>query len=243
VADGCSGECSAALQAGRRLELFGGVDQPGCAASRSGAFFVEVDATECHDPGECGALVTYDDPTGAGCGTVTCDHLSGSFFPVGETTVTCTSSVGPTCSFKVKVTDDEAPVITTIGSATLWPPNHKYVTFNVSNLVTSVTDNCDSSIGVGDVVITSVTSDEPENSAGDGNTLNDIVIGGDCHSVQLRSERAGNGNGRVYLIIVKVTDSNGNTSTATVTVNVPHSQNGSAAVDDGAHYTVLGSCQ
>ena len=195
-----------------------------------------------NDPGECGAIVTYDDASGAGCGTVTCDHPSGSFFDVGTTTVTCTSSVGPTCSFTITVTDDEAPVITTIGSATLWPPNHKYVTFKVTDLVTSVTDNCDSSIGVGDVTITSVTSDEPENSAGDGNTLNDIVIGGDCHSVQLRSERNGSGNGRVYTVTVQVTDSNGNTSTATIRVRVPHSQNGSAAVDDGPHYTVLGSC-
>jgi len=140
------------------------------------------------------------------------------------------------------VNDDEAPVITTIGSATLWPPNHKYVTFNVSNLVTSVSDNCDSSIGVGDVTITNVTSDEPENTAGDGNTLNDIVIAGNCQSVQLRSERIGNGNGRVYTITLQVTDSNGNTSSETIKVKVPQSQNGSAAIDDGPHYTVVGTC-
>jgi hypothetical protein len=200
------------------------------------------DVNASNDPGECGAVVTYDDPTGAGCGTVTCDHPSGTFFDVGTTTVTCTSSAGPTCSFTVTVNDDEAPVITTIGSATLWPPNHKYVTFNVSNLVTSVSDNCDSSIGVGDVTITNVTSDEPENTAGDGNTLNDIVIAGNCQSVQLRSERIGNGNGRVYTITVQVTDSNGNTSSATIKVKVPQSQNGSAAIDDGPHYTVVGTC-
>ena len=200
------------------------------------------DISTSNDPGECGAVVTYDEASGAGCGTVTCDHPSGSFFPVGETTVTCTSSVGPTCTFKVTVTDDEAPTITTVGSASLWPPNHQYVTFNLSDLVTSVSDNCDSSIGVEDVVITTVTSDEPENTAGDGNTLNDIVIAGDCQSVQLRSERIGSSNGRVYTITVQVTDSNGNTSTATIKVNVPHSQNGSAAVDDGVHYTVAGLC-
>jgi hypothetical protein len=200
------------------------------------------DIETSNDPGDCGAVVTYDEPTGAGCGTVTCDHPSGSFFPVGETTVTCTSSVGPTCNFKVTVTDDEAPVINTIGSATLWPPNHRYVTFNVADLVTSVTDNCDSSLSIADVVISSVSSDEPENTAGDGNTLNDIVIAGDCQSVQLRSERLGNGNGRVYTITFAVTDSNGNTSTATVKVTVPRSQNGTAAVDSGPSYTVAGGC-
>ena len=49
------------------------------------------------------------------CGTVTCDHPSGSFFPVGDTVVTCTSSAGPSCSFTVTVEDTEGPVITTGG--------------------------------------------------------------------------------------------------------------------------------
>ena len=47
------------------------------------------------------------------------------------------------------------------------------------------------------MVIDKVTSDEIENGNGDGNTMNDIVIAGDCKSVQLRSEREGNGDGRV----------------------------------------------
>jgi hypothetical protein len=92
------------------------------------------------------------------------------------------------------------------------------------------------------VRIDNVTSDEPENGNGDGNTLNDIVIAADCKSVQLRAERVGNGNGRVYTITFKVTDSSGNVSTATAKVSVPHSPNGSAAVDDGPQYTVMGGC-
>ncbi|MGH9969960.1 MAG: hypothetical protein ACREBG_19500, partial [Pyrinomonadaceae bacterium] len=71
---------------------------------------------------------------------------------------------------------------------------------------------------------------------------NDIVIATDCKSVQLRSERMGNGNGRVYTITFKVTDASGNVSKATAKVTVPHSQNGSAAVDDGPHLTVLSGC-
>jgi hypothetical protein len=58
--------------------------------------------------------------------------------------------------------------------------------------------------------------------------------------VQLRSERMGTGNGRVYTITLKLTDASGNVSTATVKVSVPHSQNGSPAVDDGPSYTVNG---
>ena len=62
------------------------------------------------------------------------------------------------------------------------------------------------------MAITSVSSDEPDNAGGDGNTINDIVIAGDCKSVQLRKERMGSGNGRVYTITLTVTDSGGNTS-------------------------------
>lgn len=56
-----------------------------------------------NDPGKRGASVKYDDPSSRGCGRVTCDHPSGSFFPLGETIVTCTSAAGPSCSFKVTV--------------------------------------------------------------------------------------------------------------------------------------------
>lgn len=192
-----------------------------------------------NDPGVCGATVTYTTPSGAGCGTVTCDHPSGSFFPVGDTTVICTSSVGPTCNFKVTVNDTEAPVITPKGPIEMWPPNHQYQTFNVTDLVASVTDNCDS-ISVTSVVISSVSSDEPENTTGDGNTTDDILIGGTCKSVQLRSERMGDGNGRVYTITLEVADESGNVGTATAKVTVPHSQDGTAAVDDGPVFVVNG---
>ena len=200
------------------------------------------DVTVGNDPGQCGAVVNYTAPTGAGCGTVTCDHPSGSFFAVGTTTVTCTSSVGPTCNFKVTVNDTQGPTITTAAPIILWPPDHKYTTINVSDLVTSVTDNCDSGVGVSSVRIASVSSDEPVNANGDGNTINDIVIAPDCKSVQLRAERMGDGNGRVYTITLSVTDASGNTSTATAIVTVPHSQDGAAAVDDGPQYTITGSC-
>jgi hypothetical protein len=231
------------------------VDDPGVANAATsdgtdiGAFEGEVpcvlscpaDISVSNDPGECGAVVNYTEPSGESCGTVTCDHPSGSF-PVGETTVTCTSTAGPTCKFKVTVTDDEAPVITTDDDITLWPPDHKYKTVSVADLIASVEDNCDGSVDVGSVVIASVSSDEPDNTSGDGNTTNDIVIAADCKSVQLRSERMGDGNGRVYNITFKVTDTSGNVSTTTARVTVPHSQNGYPAVDDGPHNTVSSGC-
>ncbi len=140
--------------------------------------------------------------------------------------------------------DSVAPVINVNSQpVSLWPPNHKYRTFNVTDFVTGVSDNC-GGLGVGSVVISQVTSDEVEDNpnGGDGTTLNDIVIAADCKSVQLRAERDGNLNGRVYTITFKVVDSAGNVGTATVKVYVPKSQNGAAAVDDGPHYGVTSGC-
>ena len=138
------------------------------------------------------------------------------------------------------------PVITlSSNTATMWPPNHQYQTFNITDFVASASSSCDSSVDINDVVIQKVSSDEPEeNPAGaDGDTLNDIVIAPDCKSVQLRRERDGNLNGRVYTITFKVTDSFGNSTTATVKVSVPLN-NGGTAVDNGAAagYTVNSLC-
>jgi hypothetical protein len=233
------------------------VDDPGVANAATsdgtdiGAYEAEVpcvlscpgDISVSNDTDVCGAVVNYTEPSGAGCGVVTCDHPSGSFFAVGTTAVTCTSTAGPSCTFNVTVNDTQAPSITLNGNViSLWPPNHQYETVLVSDLVASASDNCDAGIGLSSVFISQVTSDEVENGNGDGNTLNDIVIASDCKSVQLRSERSGSGNGRVYTITFKVIDAAGNVATATAKVAVPKSQNGSAAVDDGPQYTVLGNC-
>ena len=139
--------------------------------------------------------------------------------------------------------DTTAPVITVNGfTPTLWSPNHQYQTFSVTDFVTGVTDSCNTSLGVGNVVISQVTSDELENSSGDGNTLNDIVIASNCKSVQLRAERDGDGDGRVYTITFTVKDASGNVGTASATVVVPKSQGSGPAIDSGPHYTVNGTC-
>ena len=168
---------------------------------------------------------------------------------VGNHTVTVTTSgtCGTATQTAVLTVTNGTPVINlSTTSVTMWPPNHQYQTFNVSDFVSSATAGCDSSQNVtNNVVIQKVTSDEPEDNAsgGDGNTLNDIVIAANCKSVQLRRERDGNLNGRVYTITFKVTDAFGNTATATVKVNVPINNNGTA-VDNGAAagYTVNSLC-
>src|SRR5262249_6776480 len=73
---------------------------------------IEVNA----DTGQAGAVVTYTDPSHSGnCGTagtgedgetapiVNCSVASGSFFPVGVTTVVCAAQTGETCTFQVTV--------------------------------------------------------------------------------------------------------------------------------------------
>jgi len=103
-----------------------------------------------------------------------------------------------------------------VDKPTLWPPNHKMIDVTVGY---SVTDNCTSQ---SDIVSTlTVSSSEPVDGTGDGDTAPDWIIV-DAHHVRLRAERAGSSQGRVYLIIVKSTDSGGNTSTETIAVRVPH---------------------
>ena len=64
-------------------------------------------------PGACNAVVNYPAPTATSCGVITCLPASGSTFPVGTTTVNCsTQNTPPSCSFTVTVTDNQLPSIT-----------------------------------------------------------------------------------------------------------------------------------
>jgi hypothetical protein len=70
------------------------------------------------------------------------------------------------------------------------------------------------------VTMVAVTSNEPDNGAGDVNTVNDIVIV-DQDTFELRAERNGNGIGRVYTITYEVMDDCGNSAIQSATVSVP----------------------
>ena len=85
------------------------------------------------------------------------------------------------------------------------------VSYNVSDNCALPPDSC----------TLSVTSNEPVNGKGDGDTFPDWIVV-DNHHVLLRAERSGNGNGRVYTITITCTDSGGNSSTEQVEVTVPH---------------------
>jgi 6-phosphogluconolactonase (cycloisomerase 2 family) len=97
----------------------------------------------------------------------------------------------------------------------LWPPNHKFVEVTIDYAVTSSCPN---------TCVLTVSSNEPINGTGDGNTSPDWQVV-DAHRLLLRAERAGDGNGRTYTITITCTnDTNKQSSTQTVTVFVPHDQ-------------------
>lgn len=148
--------------------------------------------------------------------TVECSLANGTLLKNTATVTTSTTeSDQDDNSAEVSITaSNPAPTITgvSVDKPVLSPPNHKMEDVAV-NYVTS--DNC------GPVTTTiQVTSNEPDNGLGDGDTSNDIEVVND-HLVRLRAERSGKGDGRIYTIIIKATDSAGNTTTETVTVRVP----------------------
>jgi uncharacterized repeat protein (TIGR01451 family) len=123
----------------------------------------------------------------------------------GNNSKTATTTVDPT-----------PPNITGLAAdpASLWPKNHKMrdVTINYT-----ATDECS---GV-HCQITNITSNEPVDGTGDGDTSPDWEFV-DEHHVRLRAESAGGSIGRIYTITVTCTDAAGNSSTKTIEVHVGH---------------------
>jgi putative hemolysin len=179
---------------------------------------------ECTGP--TGAAVTFSTPTAtdicSASPTTACSPPSGSTFPLGTTVDTCTATDASgnmaSCSFNVKVGDTTPPDITnvSVAPAVLWPPNHKMVPIAVT---AEATDQCSATV----CKVSSITSNEPENGLGDGDTAPDWSITGPL-AVNLRAERAGNGSGRVYTLTIECSDAAGNSATAPVKVMVPVSQ-------------------
>jgi len=125
--------------------------------------------------------------------------------------------------------NDHEPPIITCKDLVLWPPNHKYHEIDVHDCIKTV-DECDPNWSV---KITKVTSDEPDQGQGDGNTTNDIKCG-DRDTVELRAERSGNQDGRVYWIWFLAKDSKHNWAEYKCKVIVPHDQGqGNWAGDSG----------
>jgi hypothetical protein len=158
-----------------QLNVFG---LPGCVTPPCG-ITCPANVTVSNDANQCGAVVTYAAPTTTGvCNTVTCSPASGSFFPKGTTTVTCTSSGNSngnqSCSFTVTVNDTQPPAITC-------PANISVGTTGSASVVTYpapvVSDNCPgilsatcvpasgSSFGLGTTTVTCTVKDAVNNTA------------------------------------------------------------------------------
>jgi hypothetical protein len=120
----------------------------------------------------------------------------------------------------VEVIDDAPPSVTAYADpAELWPPNHRMVPVHVSLHV----EDCSPFV----VTLESVTSNEPANSTGDGNTEPDIEgaeIGSEDYDFLLRAERSGGGSGRVYTATYLVVDDEGFETWVSVEILVPHDQ-------------------
>jgi hypothetical protein len=205
---------------------------------------------------------TFVDP-----GATATDSCSGNLTSAIVRTGTVNTSVAGTYTLTYSVQDGAGlsssvtRTVTVVGSSCdttvtvkpvqqIWPPNHGYQSFTLSDCAV-VTTHCGPGGGgchntaidqMGTIL--SIYSDEVEDAQGngDGSTLNDIVITGPS-SFKLRAERQGKGNGRFYGVTFRVTDSGGNVQTATCKFVVPHDQSGRGAVDNGAAagYTVNAS--
>jgi concanavalin A-like lectin/glucanase superfamily protein/PKD domain-containing protein len=135
-------------------------------------------------------------------------------------TLTVDDGKGGAASDEVVITvaDTTTPSLAvTLNPNVLWPPNHKYVKTTPSF---AIADACREMTTVN---LLSVSSNEPDNGLGDGDTGNDIVVNDDG-TLSLRAERSGKGSGRVYTITYQATDGAGNSTTASAFVTVPHNK-------------------
>jgi|GEM_PF-1017134 len=124
---------------GWRVDNFS-VDAPACCGTPC-VLTCPANITTNAAPGVCGANVSFAATATGLCGTITYSPASGSFFPVGTTTVNVSSASGATCSFTVTVVDVTPPTITCPANMTV--SNSPGICGAIVNYpLPSVTDNC-----------------------------------------------------------------------------------------------------
>jgi predicted extracellular nuclease len=118
-----------------------------------------------------------------------------------------------TISRTVIVRDSIAPAISgfRVSPDRFWPPSHQLFDVAASYTATDASGTVACAL--------SVTSNEPQDSTGDGNTAVDWIIVSPT-LVRLRAEQAGTGTGRVYTVTVTCSDPSGNAATQSATVRI-----------------------
>ena len=115
--------------------------------------------------------------------------------------------------------DQTAPTLScTVTPNQLSPPNHKLIAVRAS---VAVGDALSSPAGFS---LVSVTSSEPDNGLGDGDTALDVqgfAVGTPDTRGQLRAERSGTGRGRAYTLTYEGLDTAGNSARCALPVVVP----------------------
>ena len=118
--------------------------------------------------------------------------------------------------------DNSPPTLSiSLSPQLLWPPNHQMVEIKAT---ISVKDDVDPHPTVR---LVSITSSEPDNGLGDGDTPGDIQQaqpGTDDRQFLLRAERSGTGPGRTYRVTYEARDVAGNTVKVATEVTVPHNR-------------------
>jgi uncharacterized protein involved in tellurium resistance len=122
-------------------------------------------------------------------------------------------------SINVKIDKTLPDVKLNLSRSTIWPPNHKMVVVTVKPEIT------DSISGFQSIVLTSITSSEPDEGLGDGSTELDIQnaeFGTADFKFDLRAERSGINQERIYTITYTITDQAGNVRKVKTTIAVRH---------------------
>jgi hypothetical protein len=145
---------------------------------------------------------------------------------------TATDNAGnsSTCSARLTVVDPGPPQLNvTLTPDVLWPPNHRMVDIHAD---VTVSDECAGPAQLS-WVLWSVTSNEPPDGTGDGNTEPDIEgvrRFSQDRDFRLRAERSGQGAGRAYQIVYYAEDGTYDVYDTTY-VRVPHDRGGSEPIE------------